>query len=211
MSGLYDDLGQLARLAVNAAADAVTGLAATLRDTLNPCDLWSQPVGEVPDLPPCVPAPAWATAPAPVPGGGSPAAAGDHSTSALLDAAAHRLASMASGRACHSDALDDLITDLHERAEKFRAIEAMPMPLADLIADASDELLHRAYDDEPASPAFLQRLSRDLFRAEDLPTAEKLVRRALEGRLGGEVLPIELEDEITAAFRDIDPRTGEVR
>lgn len=49
------------------------------------------------------------------------------------------------------------------------------------------------------------------IRAEDLPTAEQLVRRALEGRSGGEVLPIELEDEITAAFRDIDPRTGEVR
>lgn len=49
------------------------------------------------------------------------------------------------------------------------------------------------------------------IRTEDLPTAEKLVRRALEGRSGGEVLPIELEDEITAAFRDIDPRTGEVR
>lgn len=49
------------------------------------------------------------------------------------------------------------------------------------------------------------------IRREDLPTAEKLVRRALEGRSGGEVLPIELEDEITAAFRDIDPRTGEIR
>lgn len=134
MSGLYDDLGLLTRLAVNAATDAVTGIYAAVRDTLNPCDLWSQPVGEYPDLP-NVPAPAWATAPAPVPGGGSPAAAGDHSTSALLDAAAHRLASMASGRACHSDALDDLITELHERAEAFRAIEAMPMPLADLIAE----------------------------------------------------------------------------
>lgn len=49
------------------------------------------------------------------------------------------------------------------------------------------------------------------IRREDLPTAEKLVRRALEGRSGGEVLPMELEDEITAAFSDIDPRTGEVR
>lgn len=49
------------------------------------------------------------------------------------------------------------------------------------------------------------------IRRDDLPTAEKLVRRALEGRSGGEVLPMELEDEITAAFSDIDPRTGEIR
>ncbi len=50
----------------------------------------------------------------------------------------------------------------------------------------------------------------EVVRREDLSQAEKLVRRALEERSGTTVLPMELEDEITAAFADIDPRTGEV-
>lgn len=44
----------------------------------------------------------------------------------------------------------------------------------------------------------------------DLKTAEKLIRRALERRSGTTVLPLELEDELTAAFANVDPRTGEV-
>ncbi|MFD4990784.1 hypothetical protein ACFWH7_03435 [Cellulosimicrobium cellulans] len=36
----------------------------------------------------------------------------------------------------------------------------------------------------------------------DLGTAEQLLRRALEKRSGGEVLPLDLEDEITAIFAD---------
>lgn len=49
----------------------------------------------------------------------------------------------------------------------------------------------------------------EVVRREDLKQAEKLVRRALEERSGTTVLPMELEDEITAAFADVDPRTGE--
>lgn len=44
----------------------------------------------------------------------------------------------------------------------------------------------------------------------DLPTAERLMRRALERRSGSTVLPLDLEDELTAAFARVDPRTGEV-
>jgi hypothetical protein len=51
----------------------------------------------------------------------------------------------------------------------------------------------------------------EIVRREDLPQAERLVRRALEERSGSTVLPIELEDEISAAFADVDPRTGEVK
>lgn len=50
----------------------------------------------------------------------------------------------------------------------------------------------------------------EVVRREDLQQAERLVRRALEERSGSTVLPMELEDEITAAFADVDPRTGEV-
>lgn len=50
----------------------------------------------------------------------------------------------------------------------------------------------------------------EIVRREDLPAAQKLIRRSLQGRSGETVLPLEMEDEITAAFADIDPRTGEV-
>lgn len=50
----------------------------------------------------------------------------------------------------------------------------------------------------------------EVVRREDLKDAERLVRRALEERSGMTVLPMELEDEISAAFADVDPRTGEV-
>jgi len=38
----------------------------------------------------------------------------------------------------------------------------------------------------------------------DLAEAERLLRRALESRSGQEQLPLELEDEISAAFKDLD-------
>jgi len=37
---------------------------------------------------------------------------------------------------------------------------------------------------------------------EDANTAEQLIRRALEARTGDTTLPLDLEDEITAIFRD---------
>lgn len=45
---------------------------------------------------------------------------------------------------------------------------------------------------------------------QDLKSAEKLLRRALEKRAGLTVLPMDLEDEISIAFGRVDPRTGEV-
>lgn len=45
---------------------------------------------------------------------------------------------------------------------------------------------------------------------EDLAQAEQLLRRSMERRTGQTVLPMDLEDEITAAFARVDPRTGEV-
>lgn len=44
---------------------------------------------------------------------------------------------------------------------------------------------------------------------DDLHVGEQLMRRSLEKRAGRSVLPLELEDEMRLAFRNIDPRTGE--
>ena len=44
---------------------------------------------------------------------------------------------------------------------------------------------------------------------QDLTTAEQIMRRSLEHRTGRVVLPLALEDEMRAAFKDINPRTGE--
>jgi hypothetical protein len=45
----------------------------------------------------------------------------------------------------------------------------------------------------------------------DLTVAEQLMRRALEKRAGRSVLPLDLEDDLRVAFKDIDPQTGEKR
>lgn len=47
--------------------------------------------------------------------------------------------------------------------------------------------------------------------ADDLKVIERLLRRAIEARTGQTVLPMDLEDELTAAFEDIDPNTGETK
>ncbi len=44
----------------------------------------------------------------------------------------------------------------------------------------------------------------EVVRTQDLKEAERLIRRALEARTGETVLPLELEDEISAAFENID-------
>lgn len=46
---------------------------------------------------------------------------------------------------------------------------------------------------------------------QDLDAAEQLMRRALEKRAGRTVLPLDLEDDMRLAFKQIDPRTGEKR
>lgn len=45
----------------------------------------------------------------------------------------------------------------------------------------------------------------------DLSAAEQLMRRALEKRAGRSVLPLDLEDDLKLAFRNVDPGTGEIR
>jgi hypothetical protein len=45
----------------------------------------------------------------------------------------------------------------------------------------------------------------EALRPDDLGAAEKLMRRALESRTGATVLPLDLEDEIAAAFAEFDP------
>jgi hypothetical protein len=43
----------------------------------------------------------------------------------------------------------------------------------------------------------------------DLESARRLMDRALEKRTGRTMLPMDLEDDLRAAFEGIDPRTGE--
>jgi hypothetical protein len=43
----------------------------------------------------------------------------------------------------------------------------------------------------------------EVVLTEDMPAAEKLIRRALEHRLGQTTLPLDLEDEIEQAFREM--------
>lgn len=45
---------------------------------------------------------------------------------------------------------------------------------------------------------------------QDKDLAVQMMRRALEERTGQAVLPLDLEDEINAAFDGIDPATGEI-
>jgi hypothetical protein len=50
----------------------------------------------------------------------------------------------------------------------------------------------------------------EVIQGEDKAVAQQMMRRALEARTGQTVLPIDLEDELRAAFGDIDPHTGEI-
>lgn len=45
---------------------------------------------------------------------------------------------------------------------------------------------------------------------EDHPQANKMLRRALEKRTGKTVLPFDLEEDLRAAFGNVDPDTGEI-
>lgn len=44
---------------------------------------------------------------------------------------------------------------------------------------------------------------------EDLAAAKRLMDRAIENRNGSTMLPMEVEDELIAAFSGVDPSTGE--
>lgn len=50
----------------------------------------------------------------------------------------------------------------------------------------------------------------EVIDSDDIETAHRLMRRALELRTGQTVLPLDLEDELRDAFGDFDPQTGEL-
>lgn len=50
----------------------------------------------------------------------------------------------------------------------------------------------------------------EAIQEEDRDIAAKMLRRALERRTGKAVLPFDLEEDIRAAFGNIDPATGEI-
>ena len=63
----------------------------------------------------------------------------------------------------------------------------------------------RATEDYDASDSVVTlRIRRaEVLLPDDLGEVEKLVRRALESRTGQQVLPLDLEDEITSLFREM--------
>ena len=46
---------------------------------------------------------------------------------------------------------------------------------------------------------------------DDRDRAAMMLRRALERRIGMTVLPFDLEEDLRAAFPNVDPKTGEIR
>lgn len=62
--------------------------------------------------------------------------------------------------------------------------------------------------DEREPTARLRRI--EVIEGNDKTVAQQMMRRALETRTGQTVLPLDLEDELRAAFGDIDPDTGEI-
>lgn len=62
--------------------------------------------------------------------------------------------------------------------------------------------------DEREPTARIRRI--EVIGGDDKQVAQQMMRRALEERTGQTVLPLDLEDELRAAFGDIDPYTGEI-
>lgn len=61
-----------------------------------------------------------------------------------------------------------------------------------------------AFDNDTGAEVATIRVRRaEVVLRADLPAAEQLIRRALEFRTGQATLPLELEDEIEQAFRDM--------
>jgi hypothetical protein len=63
-------------------------------------------------------------------------------------------------------------------------------------------------DGSVVATARIRRL--EIILGQDHERAEQIVRRAFEQRTGQMTLPIDLEDELNAAFDGIDLRTGEL-
>lgn len=96
------------------------------------------------------------------------------------------------------DGLTAIASDLIEEPRKLRA----------MIAVVDTQKITTKTDD--GSRTAVVRIRRiEAILAEDLGTAEKLMRRALEKRTGRTTLPLDLEDELEQAFADIDPGDDE--
>lgn len=50
----------------------------------------------------------------------------------------------------------------------------------------------------------------EVIDGQDKELAQRMLRRAMEERTGQTVLPMDLEDDLRAAFGNIDPHTGEI-
>ena len=50
----------------------------------------------------------------------------------------------------------------------------------------------------------------EVIQPNDIGLAQKMLRRALETRTGKTVLPFDLEEDLRAAFGNVDPDTGEI-
>ena len=97
-----------------------------------------------------------------------------------------------------ANGLGPIVRDLIDQPHRFHVVLA--------ILDCSK--IHTNNDAGEVIPvARIRRI--EVVLREDLHVGEQLMRRALEKRAGRSVLPLELEDEMRLAFRNIDPRTGE--
>lgn len=88
--------------------------------------------------------------------------------------------------------LAQIARELIDDPKRFRAIVA--------IVDCK----RVAFDNDTGAEVATIRVRRaEVVLHADLPAAEKLIRRALEFRTGQATLPLELEDELEQAFRDM--------
>lgn len=98
------------------------------------------------------------------------------------------------------DGLSHIAGDLIRDPHRFRVV----MAVIDVKKVTTD------FDSGDVIPvARIRRI--EVVQGDDLHTAEQLMRRALEKRSDRTVLPLDLEEEIWTAFRDIDTSTGEIR
>lgn len=97
-----------------------------------------------------------------------------------------------------ANGLAPIVRDLIDQPHRFHVVMA--------ILDCSK--IHTNNDTGEVIPVARIRRIEAVIK-DDLSVAEQLMRRALEKRAGRTVLPLDLEDDMRLAFRNIDPRTGE--
>lgn len=100
-----------------------------------------------------------------------------------------------------ANGVDPIVRQLIERPDRMQVL----ICLVDNKATISDN------DTGAVMPTIRIRRCEAVLRM-DLPTAERMFRRALESRTGSTVLPLELEDDLSAIFAglEVNVATGEV-